>query len=315
MAREMPVRGLGRPLLMVALCVVVIAATRGQLAETAKKMKERSDAYALPPARVLPIVSMGYKQALADTIWAYVLVAQGLRFQERRPFEHLPLYLDAIYTLDPKFREPYKYADTLLTFQVNDRHKEQNVRFAREFLERGLKEHPTDAELWMNYGEFLAYVAPGSLSEERERAAWREQGAAALMRAGQLGSKDEYLLWHSVSAVGLLSDKKAEREGLIHFLERVYAMTEDLELREHVLKKLQILMRDQQESRVIQQQKAFDDEWRRTSFVARTQLRVIGPKRDTWKCAGFVEQGVASDHCDRDWPAWSRSLGLGDPSD
>jgi hypothetical protein len=244
-----------------------------------------------------------------------VLVTQGLRAQEHRPFEHLPLYLEAIHTLDPKFREPYKYADTLLTFQANDPNKEQNVRIARDFLELGLKEYPTDAELWLNYGEFVAYVGPGSLTDEREQKAWRERGAAALMKAGRLGSKDENLLWHSVAALGLLADEESEREALIHFLERVYAMTEDPELREHVLKKLRLLVRDRTESRLERQQKAFEQAWRKMSFLTRTELRIIGPGPDTWKCAGTVPLGAASDRCDRDWSAWSRSLGLADRRD
>ena len=45
-------------------------------------------------------------------------------------------------------------------------------------------------------------------------------------------------LWHSVAAVGLLSDQESARDALIHFLERIYGMTEDEELREHVLVRL-----------------------------------------------------------------------------
>jgi hypothetical protein len=256
---------------------------------------------------MLPRVSMGYRQALADLIWTHVLVTQGLRSQEKRPFNHLVEYLAGINTLDPTFRDPYKYADTLLTFQVNDPDKVQNVRAARVILEKGLRELPNDAELWVNYGEFLAYTGPGALPDAAEQDQWRADGAAALMHAGQLGAKDELLLWHSVAAVGLLADKEREREALIHFLERVLALTEDPELREHVERQLRVLAANREESRVVRWHKAFEDVWRGLSFVTRTQLRVIGPSRDVWRCAGRSD-----DDCARDWVAWGRSQKLAD---
>lgn len=293
---------------ILCLCGLVIAFARPRLFTAEARVKERSDAYALPPSRVLPAVSMGYRDALADMIWAHVLVTQGLRFGEKRAFDHLDLYLDAIATLAPKFREPYKLADSLLSFQTNDPNKTENVRKARAFVERGLREFPMDAELWMNFGEFLAYVAPSALSDENEIEAWREAGAAALMRAGELGGRDEYLLWHAVSAAGLLADKEAERGALIRFLERIYASTEDVELREHVKRKLTALAVDQSRSDMIRRQHAFDERWRPLGFVTRTQLRVIGPTPSAWACAGQQTGELARARCGRDWSSWARTL-------
>lgn len=287
---------------------LILAAVRPGIARQAAKVKNRDDSYALPPTSTLTAVSMGYRQALADLIWAHVLVTQGLRGSERRPFNHLTEYLTAINTLDPKFREPYKYADTLLTFQMNDPDKVDNVRSARRILERGLRELPNDAELWVNYGEFLAYTGPSALTDPAEQDQWRADGAVALMHAGQLGSKDETVMWHSVAAVGLLSGKEAEREALIHFLERVYALTEDPELRDHVSRRLQQLAVNRQESRLMAQRRAFEELWRPLSFVSRTQLRVIGPPRDTWRCAGPLREGLQADDCARDWVAWSKGV-------
>lgn len=251
---------------------------------------------------------MGYREALADLLWAHVLVTQGLRFGEKRPFDHLDLYLDAIATLAPKFREPYKYADSLLSFQTNDPNKTENVRKARAFVERGLREFPMDAELWMNFGEFLAYVAPSALTDEKETEQWRKDGAMALIRAGELGARNDLLLWHAVSAVGLLADKEAERAALIRFLERIYASTEDVELREHVKRKLIALAVDQSRSDMIRQQQAFDERWRPLGFVTRTQLRVIGPTPPAWACAGQQTGDQARAQCGRDWSSWARTL-------
>lgn len=293
------------------MCAAAIAFARPKLASTVTRVKERHDAYSLPPTHLLPAASMGYKQALADLIWAHVLVTQGLRYSEKRPFDYLATYLDAIHELDPKFREPYRFADSLLAFQANDPDKVGSVRAARRAVERGVAELPTDAELWVTLGEFLAYIGPSALQDPEEQAKWRADGAAALMHAGQLGAKDENVMWHSVAAVGLLSGQEAEREALIRFLERVYAMTEDEELREHVLKKLHVLGKDQAESMGIRRQRAFDGLWRKVSFINRTQLRVIGPMPETWQCAGDQPEGPQTDRCRRDWLAWGRTLQLG----
>lgn len=300
-----------RDLVLIALCGIAISIARPRLATTFKHVKERYDSYLLPPSHMLAQASMGYRQALADLIWAYVLVTQGLRTSEKRPFDHLAEYFEAINTLDPMFREPYKYADSLLTSQTHDADKEGSLRAARIILERGLQNFPTDAELWLNYGEFLAYVGPGVIEDQVEQKRWRADGAAALMHVGQLGSKNENLLWHSIAAVGLLREQEAERGALIRFLERVYAMTEDEELRDNVLNKLRVLGTDQAKSRDIQRQRAFDDLWRKTPFITRTQLRIIGPMPETWSCAGDQLNGQATDRCLRDWTSWSRSLQIG----
>jgi hypothetical protein len=297
-----------RDLLVIAGCCIAISIARPRLATTASHVKERYDSYLLPPTHMLVQASMGYRQALADLIWADVLVTQGLRTSQRRPFDHLARYLEAISTLDPKFREPYKYADSLLTSQVNDPDKNGSLLAARGHLERGLQAFPTDAELWLNYGEFLAYVGPGVIEDREEQARWRADGAAALIHAGELGSKDENLMWHTIAAVGLLREKEAERGALIRFLERVYAMTEDEELREDVLNKLRVLGKDQEESRDIQRQRAFDGLWRKMPFINRTQLRIIGPMPDTWDCAGALTSNQRTDRCLRDWSAWGRTL-------
>jgi len=274
----------------------------------AARVKARSDSYSLPPASTLPAMSMGYRHALADLIWAHVLVTQGLRTQEKRPFDHIEKYFEAVNTLDPKFRPPYILADALITFQSGNENPLERALAARLVLERGVRELPHDAEVWLNYGEFLAYTGPGVLNDPADQDRWRREGAAALMRAGELSPRDEKVTWRSVAAFGLVSGKEAERAALIRFLERVYATTEDLELREHVLRKLRLLAADNEQSRVLVLRREFDAVWRTTAFVNRTHLRIIGPSRSPWECAGALAEGGSRDRCMRDWNAWSRAV-------
>jgi hypothetical protein len=293
--------------IVVACCCVLIAWTQPRVAAIAEGVKQRADVYALPPAALMPAVSFGFRSALADLIWADVLVTQGLRMAERRPFDHLEKYLDAVNELDPKFREPYRLADSLLAFQSGDQRAEANVRAARRIAERGLKEFPNDAQLWINYGEFVAYLAPSFLKKEDDQKQWRIDGARALIHAGDLGGgAGKFNLWHSVSGIGILT-RAGEQDAILRFLERVYAMTEDEELRDYVQARILALTQGKQSSRAIDVARAFDALWRRQMpFVSRTTFRVLGPPVPTWRCAGRTDPDDTL--CARSWPAWTQSV-------
>jgi hypothetical protein len=300
-------------LAVVVAGALVVALVRARLATTAERVKQRSDLYALPPTELLGTVSLGYRAAFADLVWAHVLVTQGLRMAEARPFEHLELYLDAVNTLDPKFREPYRLADSLLTFQRNDPNPERSVRAARRILERGLREHPLDAALWMGYGEYLAYIGSPALKDEHEKQSWRMDGARALVRSGELGSRDENLLWHSVSAAGILT-KQGQHEARRRLLEQVYAMTEDEELRAHVLNRMGQIAQGSGESRVMLLARRFDALWRAdVPFLSRTQFRVLGPAPDTWRCARRPPMGASEPWCTRGWSEWAAAAMRDEP--
>ena len=82
---------------------------------------------------------------------AVVLVSAGLHFKERRFFEYVAEYIKTINALAPKFRDPYRLADTLITMQSAKVPKD--AYFAtRDILRRGMKERPNDYRLWITAG-------------------------------------------------------------------------------------------------------------------------------------------------------------------
>jgi hypothetical protein len=292
-------------LLVLAVCGMAIAWSRPRLTQTMSKAKERSVVYVLPPPPVLARASLGYRAALADYLWAHVLVTQGLRMGAKRPFKEVGQYLDAINHLDPHFRDPYRLTDSLLSYQVRDPDRAESVRRARQILERGLQHFPYDAELWLNYGQFLAYIGPGALPKETgEWDVWRADGAKALVRAGELGAADEGLAFRSMSAAAMLN-KAGEEDAAIRFLERLYSATENEEAREDILKRLVRLRAGRTASREFELSRNFNKLWQRdVPFAPRRTLSVLGPPVDPWACAG---QPAASPEllCDRTWTAWS----------
>lgn len=299
----------GRLLLWVPLllAVAIVAVIRPRLANVIAKVRETSSAYPLPPPEQLTVACLGYRAATADILWAYVLVAQGLRMSEHRRFEHGALYFESISTLDPTFREPYLYLDAILTFGAV-RATHEDVDATRALFERGLAARPTDAPLHLQAGNFFAYIAPGYLQKEDEQKAWRLAGAKLLQRAAELGTGQNDLQWHALAGAAVLS-RNGEREAAIGFLERSYAVTDDEELRGKILDNLRALQGERVALRARQTATQFETTWREElPFISRGKILLLGPHANPWECAGIVKANARS--CARDWQSWTQQ----DPS-
>ncbi len=149
---------------LLALSAAAVSGLRGPLNTRLEATNVRNDVFALPPPGQVVTMSLGYRSALADLIFAHVLVSSGIHFQEKRVFEFVGNYLETVNELDPKFRAPYRLADTLLVFQVKAVGPEA-YREARRILERGLAEFPYDQALWASAGQFFAYLAPNAFTD------------------------------------------------------------------------------------------------------------------------------------------------------
>lgn len=289
---------------VVLLASAVIAALRAPLASSFLGVKNRSDAYLLPSPAWTKRASLGYRSALADLIFGHLLVAQGLRFQERRLFDEVGNYLETINELDPQYRTPYRYADTLLTLQPVPAPPEL-YRQARRILERGLRELPFDQELWSTSGQFMAYLAPPRLpSAEAEE--FRKQGTRYLTRACELLGSNENVPYHCLTAA-VLFNEQGERQALRQFLMRVIASSEDPEIQRiatgYLAKVEDVATADRFKAR----RKRFRAAWQADlSFVPLDEILALGPKFDLGACAGYL-QSEAKD-CSSSWSRWGRDV-------
>jgi hypothetical protein len=298
------------PWLAAALSSLVIAAVQPKLAGNVARVKQTSDAYALPPPEQVLVASLGYRAAVADMLWAYVLVAQGLRMGEHRAFEHAARYFETIFTLEPTYRRPYLFADTILTFGAKVASLE-DLRATRRIFERGVSVRPYDPELHLQAGNFIAYIAPPHLPEG-EQTEWRLFGGKLLARAAELGTGKSSLQWHSLMGAKALS-RSGERQAAISFLERTYAITEDEDLRKQVLVELRALNAEEAASRAKRSADRFEQTWRNElPFVSRSKILLLGPKPDPFACAGPGHETEAE--CIRDWHAWTERQARSTPS-
>lgn len=291
--------------LVLVASIIVVGLVRPSLAARYQRLRTTSDVYPFGSPDQVVVESLGYRAALADAIFAHVLVSYALHFQEGRRFEFVGDYLDTMTTLDPTFRDPYRFADTLLVLSPEKPRLEDYQR-AREILLRGLKNRPYDTELWLTAGQYLSYLAPPYLNDANLARAWRLEGAKLLARACELANKNENVPYNCIAAAGLL-EKAGEREAAILALKRLVAVTEDPEIQKLALgylgKRLNERAKEIAERRIEQFRAARNAD---LPFVTKDALLVIGPRFDAARCAG--EHGPEREGCATSWKTWRERL-------
>jgi hypothetical protein len=234
-------------------------------------------------------MTLGYRAAAADAIWAKLIVEYGTHWQEKRPFVDAPRYLDAILALEPTYPLVYKYADTLIVYRP-PRGTEEDWYTAKKYLERGIRERPLDHEVWLHYGQFLAFMSTAFLSDAQAIARFRREGAEAIMRAVELGADID----SSLTAATILN-KYGERDSAVRDLQRKYAITDDPQQRELIAMKLAQLDATAEREAIERDMRLIEERWRKEyNFLTRDAYMLLGPISDPLRCGRDAP-------CARDW--------------
>jgi hypothetical protein len=261
-----------------------------------------SEIFALPPPSALTALSLGHRSALADLLYTSMVVSNGIHFEEHRRFEFVGQYLDSVVALDPYFCQTYRYADTFIIYQPVGSPGPDDVRHARRLLEKGVEMCPADGHLWLSAGQFLAFIGIQFLTDEEEKKAFRLAGAKMLARSAELVSDNQNVQWQALAAAGIFS-REGNREATIAFLDRVYAVTDDEELKANVEAKLRLLKEERTSEHAKRHAEAFNEIWGRDlTFVSRTELLVVGPPRQPLQCVG---EESPKRRCASSWVDWA----------
>lgn len=281
------------PVGLLALAVSGIQASRGALTRQYQKTAALSDVYALPSGEHLKVFSLGYRSALADLLFGRTLVAAGMHFSERQVFEQLDGYLEAIVALEPRYRDVYYYADSLLTLSTV-RMPPRNYRIARDLQERGRKLFPDDAQLWISSGQFMTYLAVQWLPPEENADEWRAAGVKVLQHACDIWPYQEL----PASCLGLSSilSRLGEREATIRSLERLIAVADDPMVRAEASRRIEALLGEQAREQFHRRVQAAEAQRTRDlPLVSRLEYQLIGPKWDPARCLGRSDPEGAPD--------------------
>jgi hypothetical protein len=250
----------------------VVAYARPRAVASARSAGLASDVFALPPPSMLKALSLGYRSALADLLYTTTIISYGIHFDEHRRFEFVGQYLDSIVALDPHFCQTYRFVDTLIVYQPIGAPGPEHIRHARRLLEQGLEMCPTDGYLWLSAGQFMAFIATQFLTEDDEKDEFRAAGGRMLARAAELVTGNKNVQWQALAAAGIFT-REGKREAAIAFLERVYAVTDDEELKENVAGKLRVLRQEQTLEQARRHDDAFNQIQRKDlPFLSRTGL-------------------------------------------
>jgi tetratricopeptide (TPR) repeat protein len=275
--------------LLIAVSALGIARMQPRLATAVHDVKQQGDVYLLPPPGQLRAMTLGYRAAAADVLWVELLVQYGTHWQEKRPFTDAPHYLDAILALEPTYPLVYKYADTFLVYRP-PRGTEEDWYTAKTYLERGLDQRPWDHEVWMHYGQFLAFMSVTFVADPQAVARFRHEGAQAMMKAVELGGEVD----RSISAATLL-DKYGERDAAIRQLSRAYAITDDPDEQAEIGRKLDLLEAGAHREEAERRRRLLEERWRKEyNFITRDTYMLLGPIPDALRCKRDAP-------CPRDW--------------
>lgn len=286
------------PYALIAVSAAVVQHSRASLSGPFGKVRTENDVYALPSPDQTVVMSLGYRAALADVIYAHVLVSYGLHFQEKRLFSTVGDYLETVNRLDPKFVTPYLFADTLLVLQPKTPPVE-HYRQARKILLKGTRELPFEPRLWTSAGQYLAYLAPPQLPDKKEREAFRREGARLLTRACELQSLDDNLPFHCIVAASILN-KQGRHEANMRFLQRFLAVNDDPEVRAQAIGYLRRAIQAHGQELVEVHAQRFKEAWRaELAFVPPDTALVVGPGFDPVDCVLPVRNRAKS--CASSW--------------
>ena len=271
-------------LLCGTVAALALALGRAPLLRTHARTSAGRDVYALAPPQQVVVGSLGYRAALADLIFAHVLVSAGVHLHEKRLFEFAAQYLETVNALDPKFRDGYRFADAIITLQTAKVPPEMYHQ-ARVILARGTRELPYDQELWSAAGQFLAYLAPAVLTSQQEKTEWQQEGARYLARACELIGSNEAIPYHCYTAATLFS-KAGNVAASRSFLEKMRLVVDDPELQHLIDAKLRSLAGDEAQHAAQERAGRFERVWRNDlPFISRGAESALGPGFDPFACA------------------------------
>lgn len=192
------------------------------------------EAYYLPPARVLRALSFGFNELAADLVWLRTIAYFADHLRGDRDFAHLKRYLDTAISLDPSFKELYRFGSSMLLARGASQ-TNADVFAAIDLAERGHALFPDDPDFPLRLG--TSYLNELRSPSKAQRDQWRRRGADWIRRAAAVGVN---VPWLPALAAKVYTEQ-GQRELAIRHLKELYLITSDEATRRHIEIKLRTL--------------------------------------------------------------------------
>lgn len=192
--------------------------------------RRHEDLSYLPDARWMPVLSLGFRSAVADFVWMGALTYYGEGIVARGPVRHVLSYARAVSALEPTFEPIYRFASAAAAYQPTQPEL-SDLRAVAAYLAAGSDRLPESGQLAWYAGAFYSYeLAPRYPVGSEGRRSAREHGAAFLMRAARRGAGPAWLALSNTTELLRLG----ENERAIEHLQEMYALTSDGEIRDRI---------------------------------------------------------------------------------
>ena len=202
---------------------------RGRLQRHYVASETYDPTYYLPPASWLPVISIGYREVVADLIWITTLNYYGSEIINHGPLAYAFGYVDAMVAADPHFESAYLWAGGAALYRSSNV-PISDVERGIEYLERGAKLFPEDGKMQWETGATISYEYVPMLHDEAARNAAKARGMPYLERAARLGAAPD---WQVLSNASTL-ERLGERDLAIRHLEEMYPVVQDDATRQQI---------------------------------------------------------------------------------
>jgi hypothetical protein len=242
------------------------------------------------------VLSLGYRQALADLIWCRSLVYFGEDIAQRGKVKYVFEYTDAILALDPDFRPAYRWIPTAAIYRPIDLDITQGLR-AAEYLKRALRRWPEDWELHWDYGSLLRFeLAPLERDAARKRVLL-ERAAPHISAAALHGAGPPWLALNSVE----LLNKLGHVQRTIRHLEELQETVQDEEVKREVQARLHALRSQEAYEAVRTAEQQFSDEHQRSyPYLSPGLFLFVGERHDARTYDDFLASDFLSEEAQRE---------------
>ena len=92
--------------------------SRVQIAQARAEYPSLGEVIYLPDNQILHLVSLGYKNALADLLWVQTVLYFAEHLSTDQKYHWLSTYIDAILSLDDRFKKVYKWAGVVTMYNT-----------------------------------------------------------------------------------------------------------------------------------------------------------------------------------------------------
>lgn len=228
--------------------------------ERRSSLRAAEDATVLPTPRTLELMSLGYREALADLLWirALVFAGESLGHSDAALVER---HVEAIAGLAPRFHRPYLWGGITVIYGGEGTIDRELVERSTRIYRAGLQRFPESHELLYALGMLLTHQVgstPGYTDEEKRASA--AEGVDLVRKAAAHGA-DPLVRRYAASII----TEHATDTLAIQFLESQLGQTDDEEHRRLLRRKLGGLTSREAVERIERTREAFVAEQRQVA--------------------------------------------------